>query len=155
VTKAIFWFRASLEVELASTANKNREELAEAQQAVLLLEEEIFTAIKDRDTDALERVLSDDFVYRSPGRQVARDDFLKLCADFPYEIISIQGEELSVNVYGNVAVVAGLQIAKTVGGEGEEEKSAVAFTDVFVKQKDKWMLSLAHAVDLAGAVPPA
>jgi len=141
-----------LEVELASTSNKNSEELTEAQQALLLLEEEIFTAVKNRDTDALERVLTDDFVYQSPGRQVARDDFIKLCAAFPYEIISIQGEDLSVNVYGDVAVVTGLQIAKTAGGEGEKEKSTVAFTDVFVKQKGKWMLSLAHAVDLAGTV---
>ena len=137
---------------MASTSNKNSEELTEAQQALLLLEEEIFTAVKSRDTDALGRVLTDDFVYRSPGRQVARGDFLGLCASFPYKIISIQGEELSVNVYGNIAVVTGLQIAKTAGGESEEETSAVAFTDVFVKQKGKWMLSLAHAVDLGGTV---
>jgi ketosteroid isomerase-like protein len=137
---------------LASTSNKNSEELAEAQQALLLLEEEIFTAVKNRDTDALERVLTDDFVYRSPGQQVARDDFLKLCAAFPYEIISIQGEELSVNVYGDIAVITGLQIAKTAGGGGEEETSAVAFTDVFVKHEAKWMLSLAHAVDLPAAM---
>ena len=126
--------------------------MAEAQQALLLLEEDIFTAVKNRDTDALERVLADDFVYRSPGRQVTRDDFLKLCATFPYKIISIQGEGLSVNVYGNVAVITGLQIARTAGGEGEEEKSAVAFTDVFVKQSGKWMLSLAHAVDFPAAL---
>ena len=138
---------------MASTSNKNSEELTEAQQELVLLEEEIFTAIKNRDTDALERVLTDDFVYRSPGRQVARDDFLKLCAAFPYEIISIRGEDLSVNVYGDIAVITGLQIAKTAGGEGEEEESAVAFTDVFAKQKGKWMLSLAHAVDLSGSVP--
>jgi ketosteroid isomerase-like protein len=141
-----------LEVELASTSSKNSEELVEAQQALLLLEEEIFTAVKNRDTDALERFLTDDFVYRSPGRRVARDEFLELCAAFPYEIISIQGEDLSVNVYGNIAVVTGLQIAKTAGDEGEEEKSAVAFTDVFVKEKGKWMLSLAHAVDLPAAL---
>ena len=152
MTRAILWFRASLEVELASTSSKNSEELVEAQQALLLLEEEIFTAVKNRDTDALERFLTDDFVYRSPGRRVARDEFLELCAAFPYEIISIQGEDLSVNVYGNIAVVTGLQIAKTAGDEGEEEKSAVAFTDVFVKQKGKWMLSLAHAVDLPAAL---
>ena len=136
---------------MESASNKNSEELTEARQALLLLEEEIFTAVKNRDTDALEGVLTDDFVYRSPGQQVARDDFLKLCAAFPYEIISIQGEELGVNVYGDIAVVTGLQIAKTAGGEGEEETSAVAFTDVFLKQKGKWMLSLAHAVDLPAA----
>jgi hypothetical protein len=49
-------------------------------------------------------------------------------------------------------VITGLQIAKTAGGEGEEETSAVAFTDVFVKQNAKWMLSLAHAVDLPAAL---
>ena len=136
---------------MESASNKNSEELTEARQALLLLEEEIFTAVKNRDTDTLEGVLTDDFVYRSPGKQVARDDFLKLCAAFPCEIISIQGEELGVNVYGDIAVVTGLQIAKTAGGEGEEETSAVAFTDVFVKQEGKWMLSLAHAVDLPAA----
>ena len=141
-----------MEVELEPISNQNSEELTEAQQALLLLEEEIFSAVKNRDTDALERVLTDDFVYRSPGRQVARDDFIKLCAASPYEIISIQGEDLSVKVYGNIAVVTGLQIAKTAGDEGEEEKSAVAFTDVFVKEQGKWMLSLAHAVDLPAAL---
>jgi ketosteroid isomerase-like protein len=140
-----------LEVELASTSNKDGEILNEERQALLVLEEEIFSAVKNQDTNALERVLTDDFVYRSPGQEVPRDDFLKLCATFPYKIISIRGEELKAHVYGNMAVVTGLQIAKTVSGEGKEETSAVAFTDVFLKQKGKWMLSLAHAVDLPQA----
>ena len=134
---------------MASPSNKNSEELAEARQAVLLLEEEIFTAVKNRDTDALERILTDDFVYRSPGSQeVGKADFLKLSASFPYKIVSIWGEEMKVNVYGSAAVTTGLQFAKTQTGEAPEETSVVMFTDVFVKQKDKWMLSLAHAVDL-------
>jgi len=133
---------------MASTSSKKSEKSNEARQAILHLEEEIFSAVKSRDASALERVLTEDFVYRNPGQEVARDDFLKLCATFPYEIISIRGEELKVNVYGDLAVVTGLQIAETASGEGQEEKSVVAFTDVFVNQEGKWMLSLAHAVDL-------
>jgi ketosteroid isomerase-like protein len=134
---------------MASTSNKDGEKLTEAQQALLLLEEEIFTAITDKDTSALERILTDDFVYRSPGSQeVAKADFLILSASFPQKIVSIWGEEMRVNVYGSTAVTTGLQFAKTQSGEGEEETSVVMFTDVFVKQKGKWMLSLAHAVDL-------
>jgi len=135
---------------MASTSNKDGEEkLTESQQALLLLEEEIFTAVKNRDADALERILTDDFVYRSPGNQeVTKADFLKLSASFPYKIISIWGEEMKVNVYGSAAVTTGLQFAKTQTGEGAEETSVVMFTDVFVKQEGKWMLSLAHAVDL-------
>src|SRR5215468_11243194 len=125
---------------MASTSSKKSENLNEARQAILLLEEEIFGAVKCRDASALERVLAEDFVYRNPGQEVARDDFLKLCATFPYEITSIRGEELKVNVYGDLAVVTGLQIAETAGGEGQKEKSVVAFTDVFVNQEGKWML---------------
>jgi ketosteroid isomerase-like protein len=132
---------------MASTSSKNSEKLTE-EQAILLLEEEIFSAVKSRDAKLLERVLTDDFVYRSPGQESGRDDFLKLCATFPYEITSIRGEELKVNIYDNLAVVTGLQFAKAKGDDGNEETSVVAFTDVFVKRKDKWMLSLAHAVDL-------
>jgi ketosteroid isomerase-like protein len=118
-------------------------------QALLLLEEEIFTAVKNQDASALERILTDDFVYRSPGSQeVTKADFLKLSASFPHRIILIWGEEMKAHVYGNTAVMTGLQFAKTQTGEGQEETSVVMFTDVFVKQKGKWMLSLAHAVDL-------
>jgi ketosteroid isomerase-like protein len=134
---------------MASPSNKDGEKLTEAQRALLLLEEEIFTAIKNQDTSALESILTDDFVYRSPGSQeVAKADFLKLSASFPHKIVSIWGEEMKVNVYGSAAVTTGLQFAKTQTGEGAEETSVVMFTDVFVKQKGKWMLSLAHAVDL-------
>ena len=129
--------------------NKEKEKLDQSQQAILQVEEEIFTAVKNQDSGALERVLTDDFVYRSPGNQeVAKEDFLKLLTSFPYKIVSIWGEEMKVNVYGNTAVLTGLQFAKTRSGEGKEETGAVMFTDVFVKQNSKWMLSLAHAVDL-------
>jgi ketosteroid isomerase-like protein len=134
---------------MESASEKDSEKLTETQQALLFLEEEIFTAIKNRDTNALERILTDDFVYRSPGSQeVVKEDFLKLSSSFPHKIVSIWGEEMKVNVYGSAAVTTGLQFAKTRTGEGPEETSVVMFTDVFVKQKDKWMLSLAHAVDL-------
>jgi ketosteroid isomerase-like protein len=134
---------------MESASEKDSEKLTETQQALLLLEEEIFTAIKNGDTDALERILTDDFVYRSPGSQeVVKEDFLKLSASFPHKIVSIWGEEMKVNVYGSAAVTTGLQFAKTQTDEGPEETSVVMFTDVFVKQKGKWMLSLAHAVDL-------
>lgn len=123
--------------------------LSKAQQEILQVEEEVFTAVKNQDTETLRRILTDDFVYRSPGNdEVAKDDFLKLSASFPYKIVSIWGEEMRVNVYGDTAVLTGLQLAKTRNDDGKEEASAVMFTDVFVKQKGKWMLALAHAVDL-------
>jgi ketosteroid isomerase-like protein len=116
---------------------------------VIQLEEEIFAAFKDQDVESLDRILADDFVYRSPGNpEVAKDSFLKLVASFPYKIVSIRGEEMKVNDYGDTAVMTGLQIAETVHGQRKKQFSAVMFTDVFVKRDGRWKLSLAHAVDL-------
>ncbi len=132
-----------------SSEEKNSQALNRPQQAVLQVEEEIFNAVMNRDTDALQRILTNDFVYRSPGNpEVVKEEFLKLSASFPYTIVSIWGEEIKVNIYGNTAVLTGLQFAKTQSEEGKEETSVVMFTDIFVKRKGRWMLSLAHAVDL-------
>lgn len=123
--------------------------LSQAQREILQVEEEVFAAVKNQDTETLRRILTDDFVYRSPGNdEVAKDDFLKLSASFPYQIVSIRGEEMKINVYGDTAVLTGLQLAKTRNDEGKEETSAVMFTDVFVKHNGRWMLALAYAVDL-------
>jgi ketosteroid isomerase-like protein len=128
---------------------KDSGKLNQSQQEILQVEEEIFTAVKNQDTGVLGPILTENFVYRSPGNpEAAKADFLKLVASFPYKIVSIWGEEMKVNIYGNTAVMTGLQFAKSKSGEGKEETSAVMFTDVFVKQKGKWMLSLAHAMDL-------
>jgi len=123
--------------------------LSQAQREILQVEEQVFAAVKNQDTETLRRILTDDFVYRSPGNdEVAKDDFLKLSASFPYQIVSIRGEEMRINVYRDTAVLTGLQLAKTRNDDGKEETSAVMFTDVFVQQNGKWMLALAHAVDL-------
>lgn len=125
------------------------EEQTQTRQAILQVEEEVFTAVKNQDTKTLEGILTHDFVYRSPGNQeIAKEDFLKLSASFPFKIVSVWGEEMRVNIYGETAVLTGLQIAKTLDDKGKEKTSAVMFTDVFVKRDGKWMLSLAHAVDL-------
>lgn len=128
---------------------KAKENLTKTQQEILQIEEKIFTAVNNQDAGALEQILTDNFVYRSPGNpEVGKQDFLKLSATFPYKILSIWGEEMRVNVFGDTAVLTGLQFAKTQSGDGKEETSVVMFTDVFVMMKGKWMLTLAHAVDL-------
>ncbi len=141
----------ALTMTISAQTNKANDssKLSQAQREILQVEEAVFTAVKNQDTETLRRIMTDDFVYRSPGNdEVAKDDFLKLSASFPFKIVSIWGEEMKVNVYGDTAVLTGLQLAKTRNDEGKEEISAVMFTDVFVKQNGKWMLALAHAVDL-------
>lgn len=121
-------------------------------EAVLRLERETMDAIRSKDVRALGRVLADDFVYRAPGSEVGRADFLKGVAELPGRILSVEGEDLKVSVYGETAVLTGVQRSRVRTDDGAEHSSVVAFTDVFVRRGGRWRLALAYGVELpAGA----
>lgn len=142
---------------MASAQNNNPDtskKLSSAEQAVLRVEEDLFAAIKGQDQTMLDRILAEDFVYRNPGNaEVGRAEFLKLVTSSPIKILSLWGEEMKVNVFGETAIMTGLQLAKTKNSDDQEIISAGMFTDVFVKRQGRWQLILAHAVDLP-QVPP-
>ncbi|HEX8285706.1 MAG TPA: nuclear transport factor 2 family protein [Pyrinomonadaceae bacterium] len=117
-------------------------------ESVLRLERETMDAIRDKDAAALERVLAPDFVYRTPGAELTRAEFLHNVTSLPGRILSVEGEGQRVSVYGDAAVLTGVQRARVRTDDGEEHASTVAFTDVFVKQRGRWRLSLAYGVEL-------
>ena len=121
--------------------------------ALLRLENEIMGHIREKDTRALEPLLTADFVYRTPGVEVSRADFLKGVASVPGRVTSDEGEGLRVRVYGEVAVLTGVQRARVRADDGTEQESASAFSDVFVKLNRRWRLALAFGVELP--TPPA
>ena len=128
---------------------------AETAQAILQMERDIMAAIKNKDAATLEPMLADDFVYRTHfGAESDKGEFLKAIASFPVEIIALRGEELKVNVYGETAVLTGLQLAEARPPEGKAEESAVAFTDVFVRRGERWLMVLAYGVELPSEAVP-
>jgi len=128
---------------------------AEAAQAILQMECDIMAAIKNKDAATLEPMLADDFVYRTHfGAESNKGEFLKAIASFPVEIIALRGQELKVNVYGETAVLTGLQLAEARPPEGKAEESAVAFTDVFVRRGERWLMVLAYGVELPSEAVP-
>lgn len=118
-------------------------------ETILQLARDIMAAIKTKDTAALEPLVGDEFIYRTHfGAESNKTEFLQSIAVIPVEIVSIEGEELKVNVYGDTAIVTGVQRAQARLPEGEMDESAVAFTDVLVRRNGKWVLVLAYGIDL-------
>ena len=123
--------------------------ITETDAAILQIENDIIAAIKGKDAAALGPLLADDFVYRTHfGAEADKAAFLESIAQFPFTILSLRSEELNVNVYGETAVVTGVQVAEARPPEGETEESAVAFTDVFVRHDGRWLMVLAYGVEL-------
>jgi ketosteroid isomerase-like protein len=122
---------------------------AETAEVILKVEHDIMDAIQSKNTTALAPMLADDFTYRTHfGAEANKTEFLQSVASFPLEILSLRGEEISVNVYGETGIITGVQRAKARAPEGQAEESAVAFTDVFVKTEGKWLMALAYGVEL-------
>jgi len=121
--------------------------------AITFIALETFEAIRKKDDAALGRHLAEEFVYRTPTENdLPRREFLQSLAALPYKILDVRGGNLKVSVYGDVAVLTGVQFAKIEAEGGKEETSVTAFTDVFVRRRGRWLLTLAHGVDVP--VPP-
>lgn len=121
----------------------------EIEQVLLGIGQEIFAAIQRKDAEAFGRFLADDFVHRSrDGSATGKTDFLLGISELPVEILSISGENERVDVYGDVAVVTGVQRAEWSQDDGAEGVSLGAFTDVFSRRDGKWLLVLAYNVDV-------
>ena len=117
--------------------------------AITMIALETFEAISKKDSAALGRHLAEEFVYRTPTEnELPRREFLQSLAALPYKILSVHGGNLKVSVYGDVAVMTGVQFAKIEAEGGKEETSATAFTDVFVRRRGRWLLTLAHGVEV-------
>lgn len=124
---------------------------ADDREAILLVERETMQAIRGKDTGALGAILADDFVYRTPGAPDAgRAGFLDNIAAIPFELLEVWGEELHVFVNGETAVLTGVQRARYRAADGAEGTSSVAFADVLVKRGGRWLMVLAHGVELPG-----
>jgi ketosteroid isomerase-like protein len=129
-----------------------RERVRGVEQVILQIERETMAAIKERDAQTLSRILADDFIYRNPaGPDLTKAEFLHLVADLSVKILSIWGDGLKVKVYGRTAVLTGVQRSRAQGADGHDETGAQAFTDIFVRRKGRWLLVLAHSVDMLAA----
>jgi hypothetical protein len=125
------------------------------EKEILQIENDIFTAIKQKDPKKLDQILSDDFIYRNPMEgDRSRSEFLAAIESLPVGILSVWSEDMKVKIFADAAVMSGTQKARTLNEEGKEEISATAFVDVFVRHQEKWKLVWAHGVDLP-SVPDA
>lgn len=131
------------------------ENSSDANERILQIERDIMTAIKNKDAATLAPMLGDDFIYRTHfGAEADKAEFLRSIASFPAEILAIRGEDLRLNVYGETAVLTGVQLAQARAREGRAEESAVAFTDVFVRRDGRWLMVLAYGIELPSEEVP-
>jgi ketosteroid isomerase-like protein len=112
--------------------------------SIVALERDWAAAIVKRDAPALERLIADDFNGTSPTahtfpKTVAVDE-LKTGR---YKVESMVLDEISVNVYGDVAIAFTSQQEKSEYA-GKDTSGHYHFTDVWVKRGNQWQVVASH-----------
>jgi len=121
----------------------------DVEDILLGISQEVFRAIRLKDVASLGRFLADDFVHRSPdGSESSKTDFLLGVSGMPVDVVSISGEHQRVDVFGESAVLTGVQRAEWRQGDDAQGISSVAFTDVFARRAGKWLMVLAYGVEM-------
>ena len=110
----------------------------EVQEELLKLEKEFAQAITKNDTEAIGRILADDWVIIDPdGGIIDRTRFLGVIKSGALTHEMMESEDDSVRIYGDTAVVMGLTTSKGKFMD-QEFTTRERATDIFVKQHGRW-----------------
>lgn len=106
------------------------------------LGEEWATAELNADTDFLDRLLTDDYIGIGPfGFLLTREQWLDrhLSGDLKYS--SFAWSDPQIRVYGDTAVVIGIQTGKATHQGQEVPFDTLRTTHIFVRQNGSWRLA--------------
>lgn len=117
---------------------------------LLQLEQDMFTAIRTRDRQGLERTLDERFELRVPGQPpVDRAESIDGFLSIPGTILSIESDDVRARVYGDVGVLTGRQRARVRLEDGSTVDDVQAFTDIALLREGRWRMVLAHSVPVS------
>jgi ketosteroid isomerase-like protein len=120
-----------------------------AQQAVLHAQEQFWQGLRTKDADLLATILAPDFVGRSPGEaDQTRDELITTLTTVPVRITAVSGEEIAVHVFGEVAVLTGVQVAQLALPDGTARSSRIMLSNVFCLRDQGWRVVLSNAFEL-------
>ncbi|HYL97464.1 MAG TPA: nuclear transport factor 2 family protein [Blastocatellia bacterium] len=110
----------------------------DARAQVLAAEEEWAEAVVRADVEAIDRIVSEDFMATNPfGETRYKEEFIANIRDGSPAYKYINREDPEVRIYGNVAVVTGN--ARTEGTyKGMDVSGPYRYTAIYVQDASRW-----------------
>ena len=118
-------------------------------EAILQVQNQFWKALQAQDRRALEELLADDFVARSPGQvNQTPASFIDTLVSFPARVLSVGSDNLEVHRFGDIGVVTGVQWAQLELPNGNVIRNTIAITSILQRFGIQWRMKLSHAVEL-------
>jgi ketosteroid isomerase-like protein len=114
------------------------------------LEQDWLDAYRDGDTNKMGKILGDDFVGRwADGSVGTKEEQLRTIRTGEDRHSSNHLDECNVRIYGNTAIVTGIQTEQSVL-DGRDGSGTYSYTDVFVKRGGRWQIVASEIKHVAG-----
>lgn len=115
-----------------------KSQTASDEQQVRQLEDQSHEAFLQGDTETLDRILADDFIFTDPeGRLVTKAEWITdmTSGELTYESIHI--DDLQVRIYGDAAVTNGRVTMKGLSKKGGFNER-YCYTGMYVRRDGRW-----------------
>ena len=134
---------------LGTGAVKATESVTQAEKELAQIEDEYRAARVKADTAYLEKLYGHELrIIGADGSVIERDADIKVFAEGTLKPESIELTDLSIKLYGNVAVVTGRENVKG-RYQGKYSEFGLRFTDVFVYRDGRWQLVAAQGTEIS------
>ena len=116
----------------------------------LTIDKQFFTALIAGDAQALDHILTDDFILIDvmSGSEITKPDFLAFIGSGQIKFESVEPAENRVRHYQTTAIVTGRTQMKGRLGDAPFVASS-RYTHVFVSQQNEWRLATAQGTSIA------
>lgn len=106
---------------------------------LIAMEDALSASYAKRDRSVIERVVAPDFIGYYNGEKMDRNDYIRVITDGRVTFHSIRNHDVSVDYYGDTAVVQGFNDEVT-SENGKRSAGTFQWTDVFVKRIGAWVI---------------
>lgn len=139
------------------TAPNDADAVEEAKTEVLKVDAERDQALQKGDVDALDRMYADGMVFTNgKGELFNKAQFLANFRSRKLSVNVLRHDDYRVHIYGDTAVITA-RSTSDLEYQGKVYSNPRRFTNVYVKQKGRWMLVVHDETDVVPAmtrIPP-
>lgn len=125
------------------------------EEELLKLSKELNQALDKADIATADRLTTDDFmiIYLIPAKVFTKAQ-LKMMANLPaqFTVESSSEEDVKVRSYDGVTIITGLMKQVRKRPDGSTSNFEGRYTDVWVKQRGKWLIASRHASPAFGVL---
>ncbi len=129
---------------IGAPRHSGRNNASGVEQQLMRLEQDWANATLKGDSQALDRLEAEDYVYNIDSMRGTKKDDLADAKSGNFTADSMEETDMTVHVYGDAAVVTGKASLRNAKYKAKDISGDYLFTDTWVRKGDRWQVVASH-----------